>query len=47
MVDLALADYALKEMSPIIYSAIYNGTYTLPELAISLVIISIILKLDF
>jgi len=32
MVDLALADYALKGMSPIIYSAIYNGTYILPEL---------------
>jgi len=30
------ADYAPEGMSPIIYSAIYNGTYILPELAISL-----------
>jgi len=41
------ADYALKGMSPIIYSAIYNGTYILPELAISLVMISIMLKTRF
>ncbi|RLI19877.1 energy-coupled thiamine transporter ThiT [Candidatus Bathyarchaeota archaeon] len=38
------ADYAPEGMSPIIYSAIYNGTYILPELIISLVIISILLK---
>jgi len=41
------ADYAPEGMSPIIYSAIYNGTYILPELAISLVIISILLKTRF
>ena len=47
MVDLALAEYAPEGMSPIIYSAIYNGTYILPELTISLVIISILLKTRF
>jgi len=30
------ANYAPEGMSPIIYSAIYNGSYLLPELAISI-----------
>ena len=38
------ADYAPEGMNPIIYSAVYNGSYILPELTISLIIISILLK---
>jgi len=33
------ADYAPERMHPIVYSAIYNGSYLLPELVISIYII--------
>lgn len=36
--------YAPEGMDPVIYSALYNGMYILPELAISLIMISILLK---
>ena len=38
------ATHAPESMSPVLYSAVYNGSYILPELAISLVIIYILLR---
>ena len=38
------ADYAPAGMSPIVYSAIYNGTYIIPSIIISAVVIGIMQK---
>ena len=36
---LFFAQYASEGMSPIVYSALYNGSYLIPEMAISLFIV--------
>ena len=36
--------YAPEEMSPIVYSAIYNGSYMLPELVISGILIYLLIQ---
>ena len=36
--------YALERMSPIIYSAFYNGGYILPELVISAILIYLLIQ---
>lgn len=36
--------YAPEEMSPIVYSAIYNGSYILPEMVISDILIYILVR---
>jgi thiamine transporter len=41
---LFFAEYAPPEMGPIVYSAVYNGSYMLPEIVISGAIIYIIIK---
>jgi thiamine transporter len=38
--------YAPEGMSPLVYSAIYNGSYMLPELVISAVLIYILVQRD-
>jgi thiamine transporter len=38
------ADYAPEGMSPIVYSAIYNGTYLIPSIIICAIIIGILQK---
>jgi thiamine transporter len=38
------ADYAPTGMSPVVYSAIYNGTYLMPSMIICAVIIGIMQK---
>lgn len=38
------ASYAPKGMNPMIYSVLYNGSYLLPELVITLVIVGILYK---
>jgi thiamine transporter len=43
---LFFAEYAPPEMGPIVYSAVYNGSYMLPEIVISGAIIYIIIKRD-
>jgi len=40
------AEYAPKEMSPIIYSIIYNGSYMLPEMVISGILIYLLVQRD-
>ena len=41
---LVWAAYAPPEMNPWVYSAIYNGTYLLPELVITLIIVAALYK---
>lgn len=41
------ADYAPEGMNPAVYSAIYNGSYLLPELAISIYIIYLLQESKF
>ncbi|TEU12100.1 hypothetical protein E3J20_01740 [Candidatus Bathyarchaeota archaeon] len=36
--------YALERMSPIVYSAFYNGGYILPELVISAILIYLLIQ---
>jgi thiamine transporter len=38
--------YAPEGMSPIVYSAIYNGSYMLPELVISGIVIYLLIQRD-
>jgi len=38
------AMYAPEGMSPIVYSAIYNGSYMLPELVISGILIYLLIQ---
>jgi len=38
------AEYAPPEMGPIVYSAVYNGSYIVPEIVISGVIIYILIR---
>ncbi|MGQ9679896.1 MAG: energy-coupled thiamine transporter ThiT [Candidatus Bathyarchaeia archaeon] len=38
------AEYAPKEMGPILYSAVYNGSYIIPEAVISSIVIYILMK---
>ena len=38
------SDYAPKGMSPVVYSAIYNGTYIIPSIVICIIIIGILQK---
>ena len=38
------ADYAPEGMSPIVYSAVYNGTYIIPSIIICAIIIGILQK---
>jgi len=38
------SDYAPKGMSPVVYSAIYNGTYVIPSIIICAIIIVILQK---
>jgi thiamine transporter len=38
--------YAPEGMSPIVYSAIYNGSYILPEMFISVILIYLLIKRD-
>jgi thiamine transporter len=38
--------YAPEGMSPLVYSAIYNGSYMLPELVISAVLIYMLVQRD-
>ncbi|HIJ08334.1 TPA: energy-coupled thiamine transporter ThiT [Candidatus Bathyarchaeota archaeon] len=41
---LYFSDYAPPGMSPILYSAIYNGTYLVPSIIISAIVIGILQK---
>ena len=43
---LFFAMYAPEGMSPIIYSAVYNGSYMLPEMVISAIIIYLLVQRD-
>lgn len=38
------ADYAPAEMSPVVYSAIYNGTYIIPSIIICAIVIGLLQK---
>ena len=38
------ASYAPEGMNPLYYSIVYNGSYLLPELVITLVIVGILYK---
>jgi len=41
------AQYAPKEMGPVLYSAVYNGSYILPEMVISCIVIYVLMKRNF
>ncbi|MBS7619667.1 energy-coupled thiamine transporter ThiT [Candidatus Bathyarchaeota archaeon] len=41
------AEYAPKEMDPILYSAVYNGSYIVPEMVISCIVIYALMKRNF
>lgn len=41
---ILFASYAPEDMNPWVYSALYNGTYLLPELIISFVLVTILYK---
>lgn len=38
--------YAPSDEGPIIYSAVYNGSYLLPEMIITAIVVSILVRLD-
>ena len=38
--------YAPEGMSPVVYSAVYNGSYMLPELVISGILIYLLIQRD-
>jgi len=39
-----LGEYAPPELGPVVYSIVYNGSYMLPELVISVAVIHLLIK---
>ena len=40
------AEYAPEGVSPVIYSAIYNGSYMIPEIVVSAILIYLLVQRD-